>query len=81
MNVAFADIVFHAGGGAGQVIACALEDGSLLLFVEIMEFVSPISLQSARWRCTKTQEIWAVEAVQLALAWYADEDMVVVLRA
>ena len=76
--ISFADVVLHAGGGAGQVIGCALEAGALFVIVEVMELSGHVSPQSAKWRCTKTQNVWAAEAVQLALAWYSDGELVVV---
>jgi hypothetical protein len=81
LRISFGDIVLHAGGAAGQVIACVLEDEALLLVVEVMQFASTVSPHSAKWRCTKLQQTWDVESVQLALAWYAEGQLVVVLRA
>lgn len=77
---AFGDIIY-AADAAGQIIACVLEDNALFVVVEAMEFVENVSLQSAKWRCTRNRKVWRAESIQLALAWYSDGDMVMVLRA
>lgn len=80
LAISFADIVMRVDGATGQVIACAVENEVFYVLIEIMDLVTTVSPQSAKYKCTKAQQVWRVDSVQLALAWYLEGDVVVVLR-
>lgn len=73
------DIVFN-GDRAGSVRACASEANSLYIVVELMNKVADVSAHSARWQPSGLVEVWPVEPVELALAWYSEGVTSIILR-
>ena len=81
LKISVEDIVYHGTDEAGKIIACVSENGNLFAVVERLAFVENVSLHSAKYKCTDMRATWRVQSLQLAFAWYADLDVMVVLRA
>ena len=74
MEIAIGDVVTRNAIPA-HVTACAVEDDSYFVFVEVMHATGV----AQRWRPTGDVEAWPTEEIELAAAWYADGVDVVVI--
>ena len=74
MDISIGDVVTRNGIPA-RVTACAVEDDYFVL-VEVWHATGV----AQRWRPTDDVQAWKVEELELAAAWYADGDDVVVIE-
>ena len=79
-KVTAGDIVLQ-GDMVGLVVACCLEDGTLMAIVEAMDKVGEPSKHSGLWRPAGRHAIWAASSLEQAVAWYqTDDGALVVIR-
>ena len=74
MDISIGDVVTRDAIPA-RVTACAVEDGSFFVLVEAFH-ATGVAL---RWRPTHDVQAWPAEEIELACAWYADGEDVVVI--
>ena len=80
-HVVIGDIVLLDGVRAGEVMACALECGTLFVVVRPFAFKAKVSSHSGAWLMTEDRvEVWRASDVGLALAWYMHRGDTVVIR-
>ena len=77
MDVSAGDVVTRNAISA-RVTACAVEDNRHFVLVELWQ-AAGIVAQAQRWRRTDHVQAWPAEEIELAAAWYADGEDVVVL--
>jgi len=77
MDVSAGDVVTR-NASAARVTACAAEGNRLFVIVESWQ-AAGFDAQSQRWRRTGNVQAWPAEEIELAPAWYADGEDVVVL--
>ena len=71
--VSMDDIIFR-GEAAGLVVACALEDGRLLVVVDLMVKIAIRSSHTVVFSLAGQHEVWSAAEVQHCLGWYCQPD-------
>ena len=78
MTIAARDVVFR-DGVAGRIIARAEDQSDLFLLVQVWASMAAITPHSRRWRTTDVVQLWPVEQIIQAVAWYSEADHFIVL--
>ena len=73
MTIAARDVVLR-DGVAGRIIACAEDQSDLFLLVQVWASMAAITPHSRRWRTTDVVQVWPVEQIIQAVAWYSEAD-------
>jgi hypothetical protein len=71
--VSMDDIIFR-GEAAGLVVACALENGRLLVVVDLMVKIAIRSSHTVVFSLAGQHEVWSAAEVQHCLGWYCQPD-------
>ena len=74
MSISIGDVVTRNAIPA-RVTACAVEDDRYFVLVEVWHATGV----AQRWRPTHVAQAWPAEEIELASAWYADGEDVVVI--
>ena len=78
VNIAVGDVVMR-GSVAGVAKACVSDSGVLGVVVEVFAIVARPSNHTMRCKLAGSSEIWPPQEIAEVLAWYVDDNCVVVL--
>jgi hypothetical protein len=73
IDVSVDDIILR-GDAAGVVVACALENGRLLVVVDLMVEVRNLSSHTSVFNLAGQHEVWSAADVGHCLVWYCQPD-------